>query len=142
MHTLYPFVTTIAEDVSGMPLLCIPVTKGGVGFDYRLSMAIPDMWIKLLKHKKDDEWDFGNICHTLTNRRHGEKSVAYCESHDQALVGDKTIAFWLMDKEMCACCPFFHLYVYSDGTIDTNMSDLTEMTPVISRGIALHKLIR
>lgn len=106
MHELYPFVITIAEDVSGMPLLCVPVSKGGVGFDYRLSMAIPDMWIKLLKHKSDDEWDLANIVHILTNRRHGEKSVAYCESHDQALVGDKTLAFWLMDKEMCKSLPF------------------------------------
>ena len=125
MHTLFPFCITIAEDVSGMPLLCIPTSKGGVGFDYRLSMAIPDMWIKLLKHKSDDEWDMGNIVHTLTNRRYGEKSIAYAESHDQALVGDKTLAFWLMDKEMY-----------------TNMSDLTEYTPVIARGIALHKMIR
>ncbi|KAF8897837.1 glycoside hydrolase family 13 protein [Infundibulicybe gibba] len=116
---------TIAEDVSGMPLLGVPVDKGGVGFDYRLSMAIPDMWIKLLKHKSDDQWDLGNIVHTLTNRRYGEKSIAYCESHDQALVGDKTLAFWLMDKEMY-----------------TNMSDLSPMTPVISRGLALHKMIR
>ena len=101
LHKIYPSVTTIAEDVSGMPLLCAPVDKGGVGFDYRLSMAIPDMWIKLLKHKPDNQWDPGNIVHTLTNRRYGEKSIAYCESHDQALVGDKTLAFWLMDKEMC-----------------------------------------
>ncbi|PIL37307.1 ATP-binding cassette transporter [Ganoderma sinense ZZ0214-1] len=125
VHTLYPGSITIAEDVSGMPLLCVPVSKGGVGFDYRLSMAIPDMWIKLLKHKKDDEWDMSNIVHTLTNRRYGERSIAYAESHDQALVGDKTLAFWLMDKEMY-----------------TNMSDLTEYTPVIARGIALHKMIR
>ncbi|KAK2466060.1 hypothetical protein APHAL10511_001702 [Amanita phalloides] len=124
-HYLYPSATTIAEDVSGMPLLCAPVEKGGVGFDYRLSMAIPDMWIKLLKHKQDDEWDLGSIVHTLTNRRHGEKSIAYCESHDQALVGDKTLAFWLMDKEMY-----------------TNMSDISPLTPVIARGIALHKMIR
>ena len=101
MHELYPHCITIAEDVSGMPLLSVPTSKGGVGFDYRLSMAIPDMWIKLLKHKQDDEWDIGDIVHTLINRRHLEKSVAYAESHDQALVGDKTIAFWLMDKEMC-----------------------------------------
>lgn len=101
MHTLFPDIITIAEDVSGMPLLCIPARIGGVGFDYRLSMAIPDMWIKLLKHTQDDAWSMGNIVHTLTNRRHGEKSIAYAESHDQALVGDKTLAFWLMDKEMC-----------------------------------------
>ncbi|KAK7054189.1 1,4-alpha-glucan branching enzyme [Favolaschia claudopus] len=125
MHTLYPNVVTIAEDVSGMPLLGIPVSKGGVGFDYRLSMAVPDMWIKLLKHKSDYEWDLANIEHTLSNRRDGEKSIAYCESHDQALVGDKTLAFWLMDKEMY-----------------TNMSDLSVMTPVIARGLALHKMIR
>jgi 1,4-alpha-glucan branching enzyme len=125
MHQLYPGCITIAEDVSGMPLLGTPVDKGGVGFDFRLSMAIPDMWIKLLKHSADIDWDMSNICHTLTNRRHQERSVAYAESHDQALVGDKTLAFWLMDKEMY-----------------THMSDLSEMTPVIARGIALHKMIR
>ncbi|RSH87216.1 alpha-1,4-glucan branching enzyme [Saitozyma podzolica] len=97
---VYPSVISIAEDVSGMPTLCRPVPEGGVGFDYRLSMAIPDMWIKLLKEVPDDQWEMGNIVHTLTNRRHLEKSVAYAESHDQALVGDKTLAFWLMDKEM------------------------------------------
>lgn len=101
IHDLYPNAVTIAEDVSGMPTLCRPVDEGGVGFDYRLSMAIPDMWIKILKEKQDEEWDIGNIVHTLTNRRHLERSVSYAESHDQALVGDKTLAFWLMDKEMC-----------------------------------------
>jgi 1,4-alpha-glucan branching enzyme len=109
LHEQYPNVITIAEDVSGMPTLCRPVREGGVGFDYRLAMAIPDMWIKLLKEKSDDEWDIGNIVHTLTNRRHLERSVAYAESHDQALVGDKTLAFWLMDKEMCKSCLFLVL---------------------------------
>ncbi|KAL6359591.1 hypothetical protein LRP88_07012 [Fusarium phalaenopsidis] len=84
LHLLYPDVITIAEDVSGMPALCLPLSLGGVGFDYRLAMAIPDMWIKILKELKDDDWDIGNICHTLTNRRHGEKTIAYAESHDQA----------------------------------------------------------
>ena len=101
LHELYPHVITIAEDVSGMPTLCRPVSEGGIGFDYRLSMAVPDMWIKLLKESSDDRWEMGDIVHTLTNRRHLERSVAYAESHDQALVGDKTLAFWLMDKEMC-----------------------------------------
>lgn len=118
-------LTSIAEDVSGMPTLCRSLSDGGIGFDYRLSMAIPDMWIKVLKHLSDEQWDLANIVHTLTNRRYGEKVVVYCESHDQALVGDKTIAFWLMDAEMY-----------------TNMSVLTELTPVIDRGIALHKMIR
>jgi 1,4-alpha-glucan branching enzyme len=94
-------IITIAEDVSGMPLLCVSTEYGGIGFDYRLAMAVPDMWIKILKELKDEDWDVRNICWTLENRRWGEKSIAYAESHDQALVGDKTIAFWLMDKEMC-----------------------------------------
>jgi len=125
LHTIFPEIITIAEDVSGMPGLCLPLSLGGVGFDYRLAMAIPDMWIKILKEKKDDDWNIGNICHTLTNRRYREKTIAYCESHDQALVGDKTIMMWLCDKE---------LY--------THMSTLTDNTPIIDRGIALHKLIR
>lgn len=86
IHSLYPESITIAEDVSGMPALCLPVSLGGVGFDYRLAMAVPDMWIKILKEVKDEEWDIGNICFTLTNRRHGEKTIAYAESHDQAYV--------------------------------------------------------
>ncbi|TQS38549.1 hypothetical protein Golomagni_00941 [Golovinomyces magnicellulatus] len=125
LHQLYPDVITIAEDVSGMPALCLPLSLGGIGFDYRLAMAIPDMWIKILKEKKDEEWDIGNICFNLTNRRYREKTIAYCESHDQALVGDKSIMMHLCDAE---------LY--------THMSILTELTPVIERGLALHKMIR
>lgn len=124
-HTLYPDSITIAEDVSGMPALCSPTSQGGGGFDYRLAMAIPDKWIQLLKEFKDEDWNMGNIVFTLTNRRYLEKCVAYAESHDQALVGDKTLAFWLMDAEMY-----------------TNMSVLAPLTPVIDRGIQLHKMIR
>lgn len=130
-----------------MPGLCRPVTEGGGGFDLRLAMAIPDKWIEILKkykvrvkkmlfllsvsqpfetsHLQDEEWDIGNIIHTLTNRRWQEKAVAYAESHDQALVGDKTIAFWLMDKEMY-----------------THMSTMSDPSPIIDRGIALHKMLR
>ncbi|XP_012277447.1 1,4-alpha-glucan-branching enzyme isoform X2 [Orussus abietinus] len=124
LHNLYPEMVTIAEDVSGMPGVCRPVVEGGIGFDYRLGMAIPDKWIKLLKEIKDEDWSVGDICWSLTNRRWMEKTVAYCESHDQALVGDKTIAFWLMDKEMY-----------------THMSTLSPPSPIISRGIALHNMI-
>jgi 1,4-alpha-glucan branching enzyme len=125
LHTLYPNAITIAEDVSGMPGLCVKLSLGGVGFDYRLAMAVPDMYIKLLKEKSDDDWDLGNIAFTLTNRRHGEKTIAYAESHDQALVGDKTLMMWLADAEMY-----------------THMSTLTEYTPVIERALSLHKMIR
>eukprot|EP00249_Psilotum_nudum_P019294 c27182_g1_i1 orf=709-3138(+) len=125
LHALYPDVITIGEDVSGMPTFCIPVQDGGVGFDYRLHMAVPDKWIELLSKKKDEDWKMGDIVWSLTNRRWNEKCIAYAESHDQALVGDKTIAFWLMDKDM-------YNYMALDGPT----------TAAIDRGIALHKMIR
>ncbi|CAE8610854.1 unnamed protein product [Polarella glacialis] len=127
IHKTVPSAITVGEDVSGMPTLCLPVEDGGFGFDYRLAMAIPDMFIKYLKEGGDDDWDMGHIVHTLTNRRWKEKVVAYCESHDQSIVGDKTLAFWLMDAEMY-----------------TGMSLFTQPTPspCVDRGLALHKMIR
>lgn len=119
-----PHGISIAEDMSGMPGLCRPVKEGGMGFDFRLGMGIPDYWIKLLKHKKDEEWNIHEMWGTLTNRRFGERTIAYAESHDQALVGDKSIAFWLMDKEM-----YTHMHKDYESLI-------------IDRGIALHKMIR
>ena len=86
-----------------MPALCRPVEEGGQGFDYRLAMGIPDKWIEWLKTKSDEDWDMASIVHTLENRRYGELHIAYAESHDQALVGDKTISFWLMDKGEDLC---------------------------------------
>ena len=124
IHTLRKENISIAEDMSGMPGLASPIQDGGVGFDFRLAMGIPDFWIKLLKEKKDEEWDMHELFHTLKNRRWGEKNIAYSESHDQALVGDKTIAFWLMDKEM-----YFDMHKDHHNII-------------IDRGIALHKMIR
>ena len=124
LHTKYDLLS-IAEDVSGMPGTCRPVIEAGLGFDYRLAMAIPDMWIKILKEiPSDDDWDIGNIVHTLENRRYGEKVIAYAESHDQALVGDKTLSHWLLDSE-----------IYS------NMSKLSPRTPVVDRALGLHKEI-
>ncbi|PRQ27341.1 putative 1,4-alpha-glucan branching enzyme [Rosa chinensis] len=124
IHKILPSATVIAEDVSGMPGLGRPVSEGGVGFEYRLAMAIPDKWIDYVKNKKDEEWSMKEISWSLTNRRYTEKCVSYAESHDQAIVGDKTIAFFLMDKEM-----------YS------GMSCLNEASPTVERGVALHKMI-
>lgn len=124
VHKIKPGAITIAEDMSGMPGLCREIKEGGVGFDFRLGMGIPDFWIKYLKEKKDEDWNIHELWSVMTNRRYNEKTVAYAESHDQAIVGDKTIAFWLMDKEM-----YFHMQVD-----DKNL--------VIDRGIALHKMIR
>lgn len=121
---LKPGALLIAEDMSGMPGLCRPIREGGIGFSHRLAMGIPDYWIKLLKHQRDEDWNLEELWGTLTNRRHGEATIAYAESHDQALVGDKTLAFWLMDQEM-----YWHM-----AKADPH--------PVIERGIALHKLIR
>lgn len=70
---------SIAEDVSGMPTLCRPVEDGGIGFDYRLGMAIPDRWIQLLKHVPDEQWSMMDIVSTLCNRRYTEKvAVLWC----------------------------------------------------------------
>ena len=108
------------------------IEEGGFGFDYRLSMGIPDMWIRLLKEIPDENWSMGNIVFTLINRRWGEKSIAYAECHDQALVGDKTIAFWLMDKEM-----YTGMAIENWGNESNNNNNI-----IIERGIALHKMIR
>ncbi|HUO06893.1 MAG TPA: alpha-amylase family glycosyl hydrolase [Phycisphaerae bacterium] len=123
-HAVKPSAVTVAEDMSGMVGMGRPVAEGGLGFDYRLAMGIPDYWIKLLKEKSDDQWSLTDIYHTLLNRRAHEKHLGYSESHDQALVGDKTLAFWLMDKEM-----YF------------SMSRFVQSV-VVDRGIALHKMIR
>jgi len=120
----WPTAVTIGEDVSGMPTFCRPISEGGIGFDYRLHMACPDMWIDTMKTMDDFAWGMGHICHTLTNKRYGEAVIGYAESHDQALVGDKTIAFWLMDAAM-----------YTGMAAD-------QADPAVDRGIALHKMIR
>ncbi len=115
---------SIAEDMSGMPGLAVQLKDGGLGFDYRMAMGMPDFWIKIIKEKADEDWDVGDIFYQLTSKRMDEKVVSYAESHDQALVGDKTIIFRLIDKEM----------YYSMRKDQPNM--------IVDRGIALHKMIR
>ena len=124
IHSVNPFAVTVAEEMSGMPGMCIPIRSGGVGFDYRLSMGLPDFWIKLLKEYKDEQWDMHKLWYEMTTRRPKEKNIGYCESHDQALVGDKTLIFRMADAEMY-----------------TGM-DKAYHSPVIDRAIDLHKLIR
>ena len=119
-----PNAITVAEDMSAMPGMCLPIEEGGIGFDYRLAMGIPDLWIKLLKESPDETWDMWRIWGELTSRRPKEKYIGYVESHDQALVGDKTVMFRLCDKNM-----------YTDMATWSN-------DPIIERGIALHKMIR
>ena len=119
-----PNAITIAEDTSAIPGLCLPIADGGIGFDYRLAMGEPDMWIKLLKETPDEWWDLNNIYYELAVRRPHEKVIGYCESHDQALVGDKTIMFRLCDSEM-------YTGMHKD-----------HQSMVVDRGMALHKLLR
>lgn len=124
IHECNPRAITIAEDVSGMPSLAYPQKYGGIGFDFRMSMGVADHWIKWIKELKDEDWHVGDILFELTNKRSDERTISYAECHDQAMVGDKTIIFRLVDKEM-----------YTSMNKDS-------VSLVVDRGIALHKIIR
>ena len=124
IHQVNSKAITIAEEVSGMPGLAAPIQNGGYGFDYRMAMNIPDYWIKTIKEKIDEDWKPSSMFWEVTNRRKDEKTISYAESHDQALVGDKTIIFRLIDADM-----YWH---FQKG--DENYT--------VHRGIALHKMIR
>lgn len=124
IHEIHPSAITIAEDVSGMPGLASSVKYKGLGFDYRMAMGIADFWVKLLKTKLDEEWHVGDMFYELTNKRKEESTISYVESHDQAMVGDKTIIFRLLDSLM-----------YTDMSVFIQ-------NPKVDRGIALHKMIR
>ncbi len=124
IHAVNKNAITIAEEVSGMPGLALPFKDGGYGFNYRLAMNIPDYWIKIIKEQRDEDWKPSSILWELTNRRRDERTISYAESHDQALVGDKTIIFRLIDSDM-----YWH---FKKG--DENST--------VTRGIALHKMIR
>lgn len=123
-HEINPNAITIAEDVSGMPGIASPFEDGGIGFDYRMSMGVADYWIKTIKEKKDEEWDMGELFYQLINKRDDERTISYAESHDQGMVGDKTIIFRLIDSHM------YTSMLKSDENI------------VVERGMALHKMIR
>lgn len=125
IHEFNPRAITIAEEVSGMPGLATKIKDGGYGFDYRMAMNIPDYWIKIIKECKDEEWKPSSIWWELTNRRADEKTISYAESHDQALVGDKTIIFRLIDADM-----YWYMSKFYGSSYQTD------------RGIALHKIIR
>ncbi len=124
IHEVNPNAMTVAEDMSGMPGMCLKLEDGGMGFDYRLSMGVPDLWIKTIKECTDEQWDMYKLWYELTGRRPKEKNIGYAESHDQALVGDKTIMFRLCDAEMYTGMNKF------GGNL------------VVDRGVALHKMIR
>jgi 1,4-alpha-glucan branching enzyme len=124
IHQVNKNAITIAEEVSGMPGLAAPIADGGYGFDYRMAMNIPDYWIKSIKELRDEDWKPSSLFWEVTNRRQDEKTISYAESHDQALVGDKTIIFRLVDSDM-----YWH---FKKGDENSN----------VNRGIALHKMIR
>ncbi|MBU3949597.1 MAG: alpha amylase C-terminal domain-containing protein [Proteobacteria bacterium] len=124
IHDIRPDAITIAEDISGMPGLAVPISEGGFGFDYRFAMGIPDFWIRLVKDSYDEDWPTGHLWYELNNKRIEEKTISYCESHDQALVGDQSLIFRLIGVAI-----FDHM---TKGDNDFR----------VDRGIALHKLIR
>ncbi|MFZ2663871.1 MAG: alpha amylase C-terminal domain-containing protein, partial [Patescibacteria group bacterium] len=125
IHDIHPDAITIAEDVSGMPGLAVPVSAGGIGFDYRFAMGIPDFWIRLIKEYPDETWPIGHLWFELTNRRADEKTISYAESHDQALVGDQTLIFRLVGSDMY-------------DAMSINHKDNLR----VDRGMAIHRLIR
>ncbi len=124
IHAVRPDAISIAEDVSGLPGLAVPITEGGFGFDYRFAMGIPDYWIRLIKDTRDEAWSIGHLWFELNNRRSDEKTISYAESHDQALVGDQSIIFRLIGNEM-----YEHMQI-------------SDANPRVARGLALHKIIR
>jgi 1,4-alpha-glucan branching enzyme len=124
IHEINPTFISVAEEMSGYPGLAARTEEGGIGFDYRMSMGTPDYWIKIIKEKKDEDWNIDEIFYELTNKRAEEKTIGYAESHDQALVGDQTIIFRLIGKEM-----YYNM-------------NKNAMNLQVDRGIALHKMIR
>ncbi len=124
IHEINPAAVSIAEEVSGMPGLSAPFADGGMGFDFRMSMGVADYWIKIIKEKKDEEWNVSDMFYELTNKRADEHTISYAECHDQAMVGDKTIIFRLIDKEMYTAMSVF------------------QQSLIVERGMALHKMIR
>jgi len=124
LHKLNPAIITIAEDVSGMPGLAAPQADGGIGFDFRMAMGVADFWIKTIVDKPDETWRVGEMFYELCRKRNDEKTISYAESHDQAMVGDKTLIFRLIDSEM-----YYSMNVFCENFI-------------VDRGIALHKIIR
>jgi 1,4-alpha-glucan branching enzyme len=124
IHEVRPDAITVAEDVSGMPGLAVPWRGGGIGFDYRFAMGVPDYWIRLTKETRDEDWHMGHLWYELTNRRQDEKIISYAESHDQAIVGDQTLIFRLMGSAM-----YDHMRIDDDNL-------------AVDRGMALIKMIR
>ena len=123
-HEFRPGSLCVAEDMSAMPGICLPVDQGGIGFDYRLNLGVPDFFIRTIKEKRDGDWSMSRMFWELIARRPEEKVITYAECHDQALVGDKTIMFRLADKEMYFCM------------------DRASENYIIDRAMALHKMIR
>lgn len=119
-----PTAVTLAEDVSGMPGIGLPILQGGLGFDYRLGMGLPDLWDHVLKAQRDEDWNLEEIWSSMCLRRPGEKTVAYVECHDQSIVGDQAMMFRLAGASM-----------YTDMRVDCH-------SLIIDRATALHKLLR
>ncbi len=123
-HEFRPQCLLIAEDVSGFPGLCAAAEQQGCGFDYRLAMGVPDMWFKLAQQVRDEDWHMGWIWAELTNRRAEERVIAYVESHDQAMVGGKSMLFALAGDS-----------IYT--SMHVGSGDLRA-----ERAVALHKMMR
>ncbi|KAH9622869.1 hypothetical protein KSS87_007872 [Heliosperma pusillum] len=118
LHALHPNIITIAEDATLYPGLCEPSSQGGLGFDYYVNLAAPEMWLSLLENVPDNEWSMSKIVTTLMgNKAYTNKMLLYAENHNQSISGGRSLAEILLGAE-----------------IDSNLS-----TSSLLRGSSLHK---
>lgn len=120
IHNMDEHAITIAEEFSGMPGLTCSPAEGGLGFDYRFAMGIPDFWAKAIENPKD----MGSMWYEMTNHRPYDRTISYVECHDQCINGDDAMIWRLLGDSM---------YRYMGASSETWN---------ISRGLAFYRLMR
>lgn len=123
VHELAPEAFTVAEEFSGAPGMSCAPEQGGLGFDRRFAMGIPDYWAKFIRGEGSGT-SMGMLWHEMTNRRWYDKTVSYTECHDQCINGDDAFIWRLIGDDM-----YEHMSMFSNSWKN-------------SRGVALHKLMR
>lgn len=120
IHEINPKGISIAEEFSGMPgLTCLP-KDGGLGFDARFAMGIPDYWEKFIKKPQD----LGSMWYEMNNHRPYDHTISYVECHDQCINGHDAMIWRLLGDDM-----------YNAMLMETE-------TWKVSRGLAFYRLMR
>jgi 1,4-alpha-glucan branching enzyme len=120
IRRIRPQALSIAEEFSGMPGLTCPPKEGGLGFDYRFAMGIPDYWEKCIESPRD----MGSLWYETTNHRPYDRTVSYVECHDQCINGHDAMIWRLIGKDM-----YDYMAVFTDNWNT-------------SRGLAFYRLMR